>query len=437
MTSDRKSLTARSLAALDDRASIETRPLDAIRVDLKALGIDPEASIGLARQRALERSRPADRLLARLDEGRALDAEIEALEKADIADVRGNVQAGAAASIAGDAQRRAGLPSNVTAFKRRGRRFWGWGGSMVGIAACLLLFVVTRPDQLYRIEQAAIETADDVASLSKATTAEEGELDETFKMSAETQLAERAEEADRVVALAQPEKRAERSRMSAPDAELAVSNLTSGAMNRGDTLDQTAATVRPSAKLREQSGDKEIAVAAAVPTPAPAAPTHAPKASHLPIARPALPAVDPEEDRIFAPAEEFETPMEATDTVKAEVVDNLAQADDRNNLLAMLIVDPARVPAKFKSKAATLPEGNLADRLDEARTLIGSRAVVALVTLRQEGQTVDAVIAMPAQKMEPMSLTDSRAGFTSGASLAPSDLENDGGFELIELPRRP
>ena len=85
MTGDRERLAAqflaaRSTAALDDPASIESRPLSEIRADLEKLGIDPEASIDVARKLAEERSTPAGRLLSRLDDADDVDAEIATLE---------------------------------------------------------------------------------------------------------------------------------------------------------------------------------------------------------------------------------------------------------------------------------------------------------------------------------------------------------------------
>lgn len=174
MIADRGKLVAWSIAALDDRASIGARPLDEIKADLTRLGIDPETSIRAAQKRAYEQSGPAERLLARLDDAETLASEIDALEKADIGDISARVKRGLAASAVAKARQHAGLPSNVTALRTPGRRFRGWGGSVVGLAACLLLFVLTRPDQLYHDGESMLYGVDDSALFSEL---EDAELD--------------------------------------------------------------------------------------------------------------------------------------------------------------------------------------------------------------------------------------------------------------------
>ena len=164
MTSDRTRTRARLASALDEAADIEVRAIDEVRAALMEQGIDPTASIRLAQKLSLggNAGDPAARLLQQIERSEALDAEIAALEEADIDDVRaalpqrhpGGASEAEATSIEASGKFRRRLP------------MLGWGGSLVGIAASVLLFIAVRPDQLDQVEAPlpAIEAETPVAA---------------------------------------------------------------------------------------------------------------------------------------------------------------------------------------------------------------------------------------------------------------------------------
>lgn len=132
----------RLLALLAEESSLETRPRDGIDADLAALGIDSAGTIRLARRVAEQNPGPATALLGAMIEDESAEAEIAALESADIEDVRSRLQAGTVASVTAEAQRRAGKQSNVVGISRPRRgAVWAWTGSLVGMAACALIVV--------------------------------------------------------------------------------------------------------------------------------------------------------------------------------------------------------------------------------------------------------------------------------------------------------
>ena len=131
----------RLLALLEDERSLETRPGDEIRADLAALGIDPDGPIRLARRLAERGPDPAATLLDAVIEDEAAEADIAAVESADIDQIRARLQTGTIATVTAEAQRRAGMQSNVVGIKRRRSAVWAWTGSIVGMAACALIVV--------------------------------------------------------------------------------------------------------------------------------------------------------------------------------------------------------------------------------------------------------------------------------------------------------
>lgn len=132
----------RLLALLAEEPSLETGPRDEIEADLAVLGIDSAGTIRLARRLADQSSGPATALLGAMIEDESVEAEIAALETADIAEVRSRLQAGTVAAVTAEAQRRAGKQSNVVGISRPRRgAVWAWTGSLVGMAACALIVV--------------------------------------------------------------------------------------------------------------------------------------------------------------------------------------------------------------------------------------------------------------------------------------------------------
>ncbi len=132
----------RLLALLEEERSLETRPGDEVRADLAALGIDLDGPVRLARRMAERGPDPAATLLDAVIEDEAAEADIAAVEAADIDQIRARLQTGTVAAVTAEAQRRAGAQSNVVGIDRRRRgAVWAWTGSIVGMAACALIVV--------------------------------------------------------------------------------------------------------------------------------------------------------------------------------------------------------------------------------------------------------------------------------------------------------
>ena len=131
----------RLLAILEEEGALETRPLEEVLADLEAHGVDPAGPTRLARRLAEHGAGPAAALLGAVLEDEAAEAEIAALESADLESVRDQLEVGTVATVAAEAQRRAGAQSNVVGLRRRRNRAWAWAGSLVGMAACALIVV--------------------------------------------------------------------------------------------------------------------------------------------------------------------------------------------------------------------------------------------------------------------------------------------------------
>jgi len=196
-------------------ATLETMPIEEVRSDLERLGVDPSASIALAKQLANDGVESVGTaLLKQLEKAEVLDAEIADLEHAPLdsilsslpdgmslspRDVTAALPDGDPAAVAknaapdgGSHDRKDALnkatstnrsgPSDVTPAdgietddqrddeavdKASAARFWqqvpawGWRSSAIGLAACLVLFVAVRPfiiDQSGEVETTAVPT---------------------------------------------------------------------------------------------------------------------------------------------------------------------------------------------------------------------------------------------------------------------------------------
>lgn len=429
MTTDRRVLVARSIAALDDQASIESRSLEAITADLAKLGIDPKASIMAARKRASERSTPAERLLARLDDGEAIDAEIEALENADLGDIQSNTPTDIAATAIARAKQQAGLPTragpptqpglpaNVTTLKRPGRRYWGWGSSIVGIAACLLLFVMTRPDLLDQFERTASETVDEVGVFSEEVTVAlpPTPMDdiETSVSSADRQTAafsrrkERASlsEAASAVTAEEEVKRPAPAKDQAPPVTAAATVLELSLLPET----RPVTTLGGSSTKQEPVPDQETAALAKAPL---------------------VPSETSGGSNLAARAENPGVIRNALTDLPPENLDFGPSIEGQSGLKAILIVDQNKAPLALKLQARILPKGDLNYRLDEAQTLLGNRPVLALVTRLRDGNEVDTAVTTrtrPALAKAENALNDN--------VLSSKGQQN--GFDLIDLPDIP
>ena len=150
----------RLLAMLEEERSLETRPLDEVLADLQAHGVDAAGPIRLARRLAESNAGPAAALLGAVIEDEAVEAEIAALEAAPIGEVRDQLDVGTVAAVAASAKRRGGAQSNVVGLRRRRSTTWAWAGSLVGMAACVLIVVAAwwPPSEL-------MSTSPDIASV--------------------------------------------------------------------------------------------------------------------------------------------------------------------------------------------------------------------------------------------------------------------------------
>ncbi len=151
----------RLLAALVDESSLEREPIEDVRADLAALGIDPRRAVALSRRLAAKADAPADRLLHGIAEAEAGDDELQQLEQADIADIRRRLLAGDAAAAVAEAQRAAGRGSNLVGLRRRRSRrlLYGMGGITAALAASLVLYVgLSTPSLLFAPARQTAET---------------------------------------------------------------------------------------------------------------------------------------------------------------------------------------------------------------------------------------------------------------------------------------
>lgn len=135
----------RLLSMLEEAGAVEALPVAEVREELAVLGIDPARSIAFAKSLARDGDSPGGRLMGALLAGEEEDEEIARIESADIEDVRAHIPHAAAAAIAAEARRKAGIDDNLVgldAKRRKRRRLIVWGGPLAGIAASFLIVVV-------------------------------------------------------------------------------------------------------------------------------------------------------------------------------------------------------------------------------------------------------------------------------------------------------
>lgn len=208
MMADRKRIRAHLAAAFDDADAIETRPIEEVRAELAALGVDPAVSIRLAEKLRSGGESPATRLLNKLERLDDVDAEIEAFETGDIDDLGTNLPTDQAELVQvsqspGGASRRTGGAGRVS--------FLGWGGSLIGIAACLFLYIAVQPDGLE--ERAPFDAPSDVADMSSLDAPEMSEMpkaSETNELAARGTVERRSFAADQPMLQATPSGLADR-----------------------------------------------------------------------------------------------------------------------------------------------------------------------------------------------------------------------------------
>ena len=152
MREDRREIRARLAVALDETDAIENRPIEEVRPALAEQGIDPAASIKLARKLAHGSAAddPSTRLLQQIERSETVDAEIAALEEAEIDDVKAALPSGIGRSRRSHHASSEQAEAKVVPIQPRSLRrlsALGWGSSLIGIAASVLLFITVRPEQ--------------------------------------------------------------------------------------------------------------------------------------------------------------------------------------------------------------------------------------------------------------------------------------------------
>ena len=373
----------RLLAGLVDEPALETEPIDDVRADLAALGLDPARAVALARRLAAGAATPAVTLLGRIEAAAESDDEIRHLEQADIDDVRRNLAAGTTAAAIANAQRAAGRQASVAGLRRRRpRRLWyGLGGVAAALAASVVFFVGLSTNRLHDAAR------DEISGLVSKT----GPTATNETVSAPAPL---------TLPAGQPNGTVADQRMGAlPATDSAAAGASQQPASETASLQ---ARMQPSAPgpstpteqeesapaSPQQSADAETATRAkSEADEKQAAPnTSQPSSSQLADAPP----------QPVGAVTQGEAGQSNTEELRGNALANqMAEPFGLNRpVAALLIVDPKLVPTGLKQ--ANYPTGGLLTRLDDARRLAGDRPIAALVTLQLADHTADAIVVASA-----------------------------------------
>lgn len=371
------------LARLVDEAAIESEPIEEIRADLAVFGIDPGGSIRLARRLAAGAASPADELLDRIAESESLDDELRRLEQADIAQVRGQLPSGDAATAIAHAHRASGRAANVVGLRRRRSRrlTYGLSGMAAALAASLVLYVGLSQ---HRQEFSRFDLGPSAPS-------------QPASESLQAQAKPAATEADKVL-----------SKQSTSENSLQPATVPAAPA----AVAEAEAPVPTSSRLA--SDDVQARMAPAASAPEPLAERRASDngtseskgletASGIAAAREATDAANSPEQSVaeqFAKSFEREEPNLVVggggewdfDRLRGDMSANViapAFGIDRP-VVALLVIDSTLIPAGLSQDQ--YPVGGLAARMMDARELAAGRPIVALVTYRFEDGTRDAVV---------------------------------------------
>ena len=398
----------RLLSMLEEEGAVEALPANEVREELAALGVDPARAVAFAKSLARGGDSPGGRLMGALLAGEEEDEEIARIESADIEEVRAQVHHGAAAAIAAEARRKAGIDDNVVgldAKRRKRRRLIVWGGPLAGIAASLLVVVVFMGNDFLSSQK--MEIADNISG--RRDEAPRPEMPDPA-MEGYTKPGPDKSLTDQMLAQGVPSelKSAERSKeKSFADSDAGTPSGEMLALNEPAPPPATAekksdAPAKPAARLRKQEEN--------LPPPVMSAPSRAPAAADDKVAAapvgvlggsaeaesdgaadderrgitprstgsPALPGI------VVSPSgdlaeEAFETETAALPPVDKDAGAGLVRNVEISEIAAVLVVDPSRASLQIQSQL--LPTGGLADRVEEARRLAGGRPVIALYTI--------------------------------------------------------
>lgn len=399
----------RLLSMLEEDGAVEALPADEVRAELTAFGVDPARSIAFAKSLARDGGSPGGRLMGALLAAEEEDEEIARIESADIGEVRARVHHGAAAAIAAEAHRKAGIDDNVVALgdKRRKRRrsLVVWGGPLAGIAASVLIVFFMgnaylssqRMNMEYNIAGNRAEAPDpempDPALEGYARPGPDGSLsDELLALNAPPKPA--------------PAARAKEKSFADSDAEAPADGML--ALNEPAPPLAEKKSLAPAATEQSPRKQENFALAPEPEPPLPL-PSRKPKSESDEAAdaksditgdvatndgRAGIAArAANTKDMVETPdLPEIVTPRAralAEETAEAEIATapsadlnssvGLLRNAEISEIAAALVVDPSRAPLQIQSP--TMPAGGLEQRLGEARRLAGDRPVIALYTI--------------------------------------------------------
>ena len=369
---------------------------------MRTRGLIPTASIKLAQklaQKLAHRSAagdPSARLLQRIERSEADDAEITALEEAEIDEVRAALPPGVGRPQHSDHASSGQAEAKVVPIRARRRLSrLGLGGSLIGIAASVLLFITIRPD---RLEQADVPPASIEPRPPIALDAESADAD--ILPSSQTPLPE----------------------LSRLDGKASAGNTRNSA-ELADFADVPEAGNRVVQSLNEKRAQPLLESRELVPREEAELDLSSGMATSKAkrLQRPPLPAPRP----MAADAPSLQDPP----SDPAVLLELLA------DLKAILLVDAVGAPPSLRALSNRLPEGRLAVKLKEAQLRASSGKVIALVAFERDGAIVEAaLVETPSSQTMPdlsAQTITGFAGFAEGESAML--LGSETSFELIEL----
>ena len=376
----------RLLSMLEEEGAVEALPAVEVREELAALGIDPARSIAFAKSLARGGDSPGKRLMDALLAGKEEEDEIGRIESADIEEVRSQIPHAAAAAIAAEARRKAGIDGNVVGLDaRRGkrRRLIVWGGPLAGIAASVLLVVVMGKAYLSTNRMEIAENISGGRAKAPAPAMPDPALEGYTKPGPDKSLT------DELLALGElrefesaeqaKEKSVADSAPAAPAEEMFAFNEPAAPP---EAEEKSVAPAIPAEGLRKQEESLPPPVMSAPSPESAQADAAAPEAPSGALGRstgsPGVYGIVESPDAGLA-AEALEADTAALPPVDEDVGAGLVRDVEISEIAAVLVVDPAQAPLQIQSPI--LPSGGLVDRVEEARRLAGDRPVIALYTI--------------------------------------------------------
>lgn len=346
MSGTRAAIRARSLVGLYREATIASLPIDEVKADLQRVGVDPKASIELAKSAALrgaEAQKPALALVEKLERGDDVEAAApdvgatRAEPESDLSDILARAR---------DWPERPGTANKGgktrLLFKRRRGLLLGLGGSLAGLAAAILVLFTVQPEST---DQASPSDVQHAAAPAEPTVSSAPDRD---IVSLEGGIA---------------------------DLESNIASLEDRITERGSGADAGAA--RPADEGLDQPIVKDIAK--------PAAADRARRS--LVEGQAALEALTGGDLAPRAAAS-----VERTGRAAAPEADVAAPSLLPDELTGVFVVDAGRAPAELNALQSIKRDDRLAAKLGEASLRALGRKVLALVAFERGGQRVEAAL---------------------------------------------